>query len=323
MHDLKLLYCMNYAIPEQPSPPYDRQTSREAQALAYKTAQRRLGYEIAIRPIAEADLDQLHQLSIGVGWPHRPEDWRLVVGLGRGIVACDAIDRVLGSAMWWPFGEDFATVGMVITSPRLQAQGAGRELMELIFAQTGSRDLRLTSTKAGYRLYRSLGFEPVGRIFQHQGKAQPPPAPLAAPTGLRPVVPADLDALARLDASAYGADRRPALSALLSVSVGTLLVRDGAVVGYALCRPFGRGHVVGPIVAEDDDMAITLLSPHVEAHQGEFLRVDTAQEQGAFGAFLEGCGLTIFDTVTPMIRGKAHGPSGAARIYGLVNQALA
>ncbi|MDP3257514.1 MAG: GNAT family N-acetyltransferase [Bosea sp. (in: a-proteobacteria)] len=291
--------------------------------MAYKTAKRRLGYEIAIRPMAESDLDQLHQLSIGVGWPHRPEDWRLVIGLGHGIVACDAIGRVLGSAMWWPFGERFATVGMVITSPRLQAQGAGRELMEMIFAQTGSRDLRLTSTKAGYRLYRSLGFEPIGRIFQHQGKALPPHGPVAAAPGLRQVVPGDLDALAALDASAYGADRRQAIAAaLLLASVGTLVERDGAVVGFALCRPFGRGHVVGPIVAEDDAMAIALLTPHVEAHQGAFLRVDTAQEQGAFGAFLESCGLTIFDTVTPMIRGRAHGPSGCARIYGLVNQAL-
>jgi GNAT superfamily N-acetyltransferase len=290
--------------------------------LAYRTAKRRLGYEIAIRPMAESDLDQLHQLSIGVGWPHRPEDWRLVIGLGHGIVACDAIGRVLGSAMWWPFGESLATVGMVITSPRLQAQGAGRELMEMIFAQTGARDLRLSSTKAGYRLYRSLGFEPTGRIFQHQGKALPPCAPASAPPGLRPVVPSDLDALVALDASAYGADRRAALTALLPVSVGTLLERDGAVVGFALCRPFGRGHVVGPIVAEDDAMAIALFSQHAQAHQGDFLRVDTAQEQGAFGAFLESCGLTIFDTVTPMIRGRAHGPDSAARIYGLVNQAL-
>jgi ribosomal protein S18 acetylase RimI-like enzyme len=290
--------------------------------LAYRTAKRRLGYEIAIRPMAESDLDQLHQLSIGVGWPHRPEDWRLVIGLGHGIVACDAIGRVLGSAMWWPFGERFATVGMVITSPRLQAQGAGRELMEMIFAQTGTRDLRLNSTKAGYRLYRSLGFEPIGRIFQHQGKALPPSDPVAAPPGLRPVFPGDLDALVALDSSAYGADRRPALTALLPVSAGTLMEREGEVVGFALCRPFGRGHVVGPIVAEDDAMAIALFSQHAQAHQGDFLRVDTAQEQGAFGAFLESCGLTIFDTVTPMIRGRAHGPDSAARIYGLVNQAL-
>ena len=291
-------------------------------ALAYKTAKRRLGYEIDIRPMTDADLGQMHQLSIGVGWPHRPEDWRLVMSVGEGFVACDTIGRALGSAMWWPFGESFASVGMVITSPRLQAQGAGRQLMEIIFEQSGDRDLRLSATKAGYRLYRSLGFEPIGRIFQHQGRTVALPSPVPAMRGLRPVVADDLDALARLDASAYGADRSRVISALLAHSVGRVVERGGEIVGFSLCRPFGRGHVVGPIVAEDDDMAVALVAPHVEAHQGGFLRVDTAQEQGRFGGFLESCGMTIFDSVTPMIRGRHHDALGAVRTFGLAAQAL-
>lgn len=290
--------------------------------MAYRTAKRRLGYEIDIRPMTEADLGQMHQLSIGVGWPHRPEDWRLVMSVGEGFVACDTIGRALGSAMWWTFGESFATVGMVITSPRLQAQGAGRQLMEMIFEQSGDRDLRLSATKAGYRLYRSLGFEPIGRIFQHQGRSVALPAAVPDFPGLRAVTTADLDALSKLDASAYGADRSRVIAALLAHSLGTVVERDGEIVGFALCRPFGRGHVVGPIVAENDDMAVALVAPHVETHQGNFLRVDTAQEQGRFGAFLESCGMTIFDSVTPMIRGHHHGALGAARTFGLANQAL-
>ncbi|PZO02949.1 MAG: GNAT family N-acetyltransferase [Hyphomicrobiales bacterium] len=314
---------MNYAILERRRAAYAESLLHvRPDALAYKTAKRRLGYEIDIRPMNEADLGQMHQLSIGVGWPHRPEDWRLVMSLGQGFVACDAIGRALGSAMWWPFGDHFATVGMVITSPRLQAQGAGRQLMEIIFAQSGDRDLRLSATKAGYRLYRSLGFEPIGRIFQHQGRTVALPSPAPVTPGLRPVVAEDLDALARLDASAYGADRSRVIAALLPHSAGTIVERNSEIVGFSLCRPFGRGHVVGPIVAENDDMAVALVAPHVEAHRGGFLRVDTAQEQGRFGAFLESCGMTIFDSVTPMIRGNNHGASGAVRTFGLVNQAL-
>ncbi|PTM42115.1 GNAT family N-acetyltransferase [Bosea sp. 124] len=290
--------------------------------MAYRTAKRRLGYEIDIRPMGNADLGQMHQLSISVGWPHRPEDWRLIMSVGQGFVACDTIGRALGSAMWWPFGESFATVGMVITSPRLQAQGAGRQLMDAIFEQSGDRDLRLSATQAGYRLYRSLGFEPVGRIFQHQGRTVALPSPAPAIPGLRPVISGDLDALIRLDASAYGANRDRVIAALLASSVGTVVERNGEIVGFALCRPFGRGHVVGPIVAEDDDMAVALVAPHVEVHQGSFLRVDTAQEQGRFGGFLESCGMTIFDSVTPMIRGHHHDALGTARTFGLATQAL-
>lgn len=274
--------------------------------------------------MTEADLTQAHQLSIGVGWPHRPEDWQLVMSLGQGFMACDAIGRALGSAMWWPFGEDFASVGMVITSPRVQAHGAGRRLMDTIFAQSGERDLRLSSTQAGYRLYIALGFQPTGRIFQHQGRAlAPEPVADEAPDlTIREAVPADLDALARLDANAYGADRSRVIRALLPLSTGTVAERNGQPVGFALCRQFGRGHVVGPIVAEDDAMAIALTRPHVVAHEGNFLRVDTAFEQTGFGRFLEASGMPIFDSVTPMIRGRSHDGGGTAKTYGLVTQAL-
>jgi ribosomal protein S18 acetylase RimI-like enzyme len=291
--------------------------------VVYRSAKRKIDYDLDIRAMTATDLGQAHQLSIEVGWPHRPEDWRLVFSLGHGVIACDAIGRALGSAMWWPYGEGLASVGMVITSPRMQAQGSGRRLMDLIFAETGTRDLRLNSTRAGYRLYRSLGFQPIGRIFQHQGR---PTVLEAAPDSdgptLRAATAADLPALIRLDTQGCGADRSPAIAALLAVSVGIVAERDDQAVGFSLCRPFGRGHVVGPIVAEDDATAIALTRPHVAAHEGDFLRVDTAQEHGAFGAFLEACGLTMYDTVTPMIRGTAHAGTGPARTFGLVNQAL-
>lgn len=290
--------------------------------MAHVTARRRLDYELTIRPMTEADISQAHQLSVGVSWPHRPEDWRFVLEVGYGFVACDAIGRVLASAMWWPFGPNFATVGMVITSPRLQMQGAGRRLMDTIFEEAGDRDLRLNATRAGYRLYRSLDFQPIGRIFQHQGRVQAPADAAPGALAVRPATTADREAIAELDADAYGADRSRVIAALMKLATGTVIERDGRPAGFALCRRFGRGHVVGPIVADSDEAAIALVRPHVLAHDGQFLRVDTAQEQGRFGGFLEDCGMTVFDTVTTMVRGRNHGPRGAARTFGLVTQAL-
>ncbi|GAU84459.1 GNAT family N-acetyltransferase [Bosea sp. BIWAKO-01] len=290
--------------------------------MDYKTAKRPLDYAIDIRAMTEADLGQAHQLSIAVAWPHRPEDWRLVFEVGYGLIACDRIGRALGTAMWWPFGEHFATIGMVITSPRLQARGAGRRLMDTIFEQSGQRDLRLNSTREGYRLYRSLGFEPIGRVFQHQGRVEDASPAIDSTITVRPVVVDDLDAIARLDAMAYGADRTRVIKTLMLQSIGTIHERNGEAVGFALCRPFGRGHVVGPIVAEDDSTAIALTRPHVQAHEGGFLRVDTAMEQGQFGGFLESCGMMIHDTVTTMIRGNNHAARGTMRTFGLINQAL-
>jgi hypothetical protein len=101
-----------------------------------------------------------------------------------------------------------------------------------------------------------------------------------------------------------------------------VLEKDGRIVGFALCRPFGRGRTVGPIVASDDATSIALAHPHIAAHAGTFLRVDTGRPNGAFAQFLDDAGMAAVDTVVTMLRGNQEPQAGPARIYGLANQAL-
>lgn len=273
-----------------------------------------------LRPMTEQDLPALHALTVEVGWAHRPEDWRFVTEVGEGVVACDGAGRVIGSALWWPFGPDFGTVGMIIVSPRLQAKGTGRRLMQWLFDRAGDRVLQLNATSAGLRLYRSEGFREIGRIHQHQGLVQPLPA-VAAAGRVRPISGEDWPRMRELDRQAYGAERSAALDGLAIRSVGYGYEVSGELLGFSLCRPFGRGHVVGPIVAPDEDAAVALLQPHLEEQAGRFLRVDTPDD-GAFADRLAAAGLARVDTVLTMRRGDRPAPSASARIFGLINQAL-
>lgn len=286
-------------------------------------------FEARAVDIDTVDLDQLHTLSIGVGWPHRAEDWQFLRDVGHGIVAHDEIGRVLGSAMWFPHGSDFATVGMVITSPRLQARGTAQWLMKRAFSECKGRSLRLNATRAARKLYLSLGFRSESTVFQRQGAArrsdEMPDPP--EPADLRRLGDADLGAVAGLDARAFGASRVELLTALLDQSVGFGLYRHGRLEAFALCRPFGRGHVVGPVVASNDKDAIVVVGPHVTAHEGEFLRLDTHLADGEFCSFVARSGLALFDTVTTMSLGgtflNPNARSGAMpATYALASQAL-
>ncbi len=266
-----------------------------------------------------ADVPKLHELSVGVGWMHRPQDWEMVLSLGEGVFAVDEIGRAVGSAMWFPMGDDLASVGMVIIAPRLQEQGAGRWLMDQLLARTGSRDLTLNATRIAYRLYISLGFLPECKVFQHNGVVVDNPE---VPPGARPMQASDEAAIRELDAVAIGADRGKILDRLLAVSTGTVLERDGLIVGYALSRRFGRGRVVGPIVALDELDAIALASPHVRDRAGKFLRVDTREQVGPLRDYLVASGLRLHDTAITMSKGERRTIPGPQRIFGLINQAI-
>lgn len=275
-------------------------------------------YEVTRTDMLPDDIPRLHELSIGVNWPHRPKDWELAIGLGHGYVARDEIGRVLGSAMWFPIGAELATIGMVITSPRLQEHGAGAWLMQHVLADTADRGKVLNATKAAYRLYLSLGFIPRATVYQHQGMAVKVPD---GPETAVPMLPEHASEIVALDASAYGADRSQVFERLFELSEGTVILRDGKVAGFALSREFGRGRVIGPVVTDTEEDAIALIRPHVAAHQGVFLRMDTRAEDGPLRRFLQEAGLGVFDTVTTMTLGSVP-ECGPAITFGLVNHAL-
>lgn len=285
-------------------------------------------FTLRLSDISSVDLEKLHALSMSVGWPHRSEDWQFLLEIGEGIAALDDIGRVLGSAMWFPYGDDFATVGMVITSPRLQANGAGQWFMEHLFRKIGDRDLGLSATRAARRLYRSLDFKAEATVYQCQGEAlEPPVVALPAESVFRPIQLSDLAEIAALDREAFGADRSVLLGRLLSQAKGIVLIRGGQIAAFSLCRRFGRGYVIGPVVARCDADAIAVVRPHVVEQAGSFLRVDTREKSGAFADFLDRSGLFVFDTVTSMSSGRHWPPAGDSkdlnpRIYGLAGHTL-
>lgn len=239
-------------------------------------------FETRLRPLGLDDLAKLHELTIGVGWPHRAEDIRLLVACGEGLSASDPIDRAIGSAMWFPSGDDFATIGMVIITPQLQTLGAGRWLMDHVLRRCAGRDLMLVATPEAYRLYYGIGFEPVGVVAQHQGiaRAGTTRAPLTRSARLRPATGADVARIAELDTAAFGVDRRAILTAVLEASHAEVLERDGRVEGFVLDRPFGRGRLIGPMVAASDEDAVALAADRIAAHIGEFVRIDVPLDAG-------------------------------------------
>ena len=281
-------------------------------------------FAVTVCDIADADVKALHALSLSVGWAHRAEDWELMREFGRGVVALDESGRVHGSAMWFPFGERFATVGMVIVTPLLQKHGGGQRLMRQVLEQAKGRALGLHATAQSHQLFLSLGFADEGAVHLRQGYAgAPPEVTPASDAELREFSPADLQALQDLDRRATAEDRRGLIGALAPRSRGMMLRRNGRLEACALIRPFGRGLVIGPVVAGSEDDAIRVLRPLIAAENGRFVRIDVGDANSPLAAFTEQCGLSVAETVTRMSLGKPWPFSRGATssIYALASHA--
>ena len=131
---------------------------------------------LTLRPMTRADIDAATALSREQAWPHREEDWALFLEAGEGIVA-ERDGRIIGTVMAWRYGEDFATLGMVIVANAAQGLGVGRKLMEAMLDRLQGRAVVLNATAAGLPLYENLGFVETDTTHQHQATAASiPPA---------------------------------------------------------------------------------------------------------------------------------------------------
>ncbi|TGT22066.1 GNAT family N-acetyltransferase, partial [Mesorhizobium sp. M4B.F.Ca.ET.172.01.1.1] len=131
-----------------------------------------------------------------------------------------------------------ATVGMVITSPRLQTLGAAQWLMKRVFDRIPGCDLRLNATRAARRLYLSLDFQPEKTVYQCQGVVRVPATgdPTEAHGDIRALDASDVPAAIALDASAFGVSRTALIEKLFAHSVGYGLVDGNKLTAFALCR---------------------------------------------------------------------------------------
>lgn len=282
-------------------------------------------FELVARDIADVDVHLLHALTTSVGWPHRPKDWDLLIRAGKGLAAIDGIGRVFGTAMWFPHGEDFATVGLVITSPRTQAQGGGRWLMDHVLEGCRGRDLALNSTRAAHGLYLSLGFVDEASVHMRQGELVRELPPLPPVNGELSALELDrLSEIVPVDSHAFGRSRERLLTLLSENASICVLRRGGQIVGYSMKRDFGRGYVVGPVVATNSEDALQLTAVHLETLKGQFVRVDTREGDGPYAAFLELCGLSIAEVVTTMSKGRRflNRRKDEPWFYGLAGHAL-
>ena len=265
-------------------------------------------------PLTPAHLDGAVALSRAEGWPHRLEDWALILGLSRGIAALDG-DRLIGTAMATPFGPA-GTLGMIVVARDWRGRGLARAMLERLM-DGEARQWRLVATADGLPLYAKLGFVETHRIVQQQGTV----AAVAAPEGVAWAEPGDTDAIAALDRAATGMDRAGLVAALAGAGRLAVIRDESGLAGYAALRPFGRGEVAGPVVARDAADARRLLAFLFASRPGAFLRVDIPEASG-LGDWLAAQGLAPVGGGIAMIRGGAPAAAPEFQSFALAAQAL-
>ena len=251
----------------------------------------------ALDTLTAADIHTCWQLSQALRWPHREADWQQFITWAKAhgaALAVRADGQLIGCGLAWQWGREQGSIGMVIVDDAWQRRGIGKRLFSGLLQALQGRDVMLQATTQGRPLYESLGFSAIGHARQFHGHWQPPAdaepsSSIAADELTRLMQPQDVPALLAYDQRERGLARPALLQALLAqmdadercaVSVDA----QGRLCGYGILRRFGRGWVVGPLLADGADRAVALVKRLTQERAGDFVRIDLAADTRAFPA---------------------------------------
>lgn len=233
---------------------------------------------MVIRPFTQQDLLSGWKLSQQAGWSHRLDDWQFLARFAKGGVA-EVEGNSVGCALYWLWGEQRATLGMVLVDTNFQGQGIGRRLVQAALTQCGDRCIQLCATQQGKELYRKLGFVQTGKLIQCQATAITAVRGASIITMHNQIKPATRDHLPQLLELEQQATRlyRPELLKYIIQynDVYTLADEQGRLNGFSCVRPFGTGVMLGPIIASSVAAAKVLLHHNLSHLVGQAVRIDT------------------------------------------------
>ncbi len=267
-------------------------------------------------------------LSVEAGWNQVAADWRLMIDKGHAFGIRAPSGQWIATALVLPLGPAISWISMVLVTASARRQGFGTRLLDRCLAETAQEGVAagLDATEFGRPVYLPLGFRDVYALsrwrLEHGATSV-----VEAPAGvrIRPASANDLPAILACDAARSGFRRDAILAHLMSraSSVAQVAERgDGGLAGYVLGRDGHTALHVGPIVADDETIALALLGSAV-GRAGQRVILDVPDTHQKIRAWLGSQGATAPRSFMRMVRGSFPPLEDASHLFALAGPELA
>lgn len=266
-------------------------------------------------PLGDADLPGALALSASANWNQNEADWRMMLSLGQGwgirAHGADGQEQLAASIVVLPYGASFAWVSMVLVLPEFRRLGLASRLLRHalgVLASQGRVGL-LDATPAGHAVYLQEGFRDTWGFARYRrdggSRAQLPPPRRST----RPLRSSHWPAIEALDAPAFGASRLALLRALAQrLPFAARVVEEGGRLrGYVFGRDGREATQIGPLVADDDDTAMSLMGDVLRACPGP-VYIDLLDRRQALLPWLQLQGFAFQRPFTRMLHGAPGAP---------------
>jgi len=209
-----------------------------------------------IRPMNHDEISFAVDLAAREGWnPGLHDDTPFYRADPAGfLVGCLGDNTPIGCISAVSYGGRFGFIGFYIVVPEQRGQGYGIRLWNAALEHLAGHVVGLDGVVAQQDNYRKSGFHLAYSNIRFEGSGAPD-APL--PPSIVPLASLPFDSVADYDRRHFPTERRTFLAEWLKMPESRALgwVEDGILRGYGVIRRCRTGHKIGPLFADDKDIA--------------------------------------------------------------------
>jgi GNAT superfamily N-acetyltransferase len=192
------------------------------------------------------------------GWnPGLDDEQRFLAAHPDAFLAIERAGEIAATVSCALYGEGYAFIGFYIVRGDLRRQGIGSLLFERALARAPGRVVGLDAVLAQQTYYERRGF-----VVAHNNVRWSTAGGGERPTSVVELSAVPFEQLVAFDSAVFGATRERFLRVWIDRPPGHALacLAEGSLLGYGVVRPCRAGARVGPLLADDENVAEALLS---------------------------------------------------------------
>jgi hypothetical protein len=229
-------------------------------------------------------------------------------------IAAEQEGEIVGTVSCALYGDRYAFIGFYIVRADLRGRGVGGGLFNRALERAAGRVVGLDGVLAQQDSYERWAFELAHRNIRWRARGGG-----VRPTGLTELSALPFEAVLRYDTSVFGSERARFLRAWTDRPPGRALacVKGGQLAGYGVLRECRVGAKIGPLFADDEDVADTLLTGLIAAMRpADEVFIDMPEANPGTARLRAAHPMEpVFETVR-MYRG-GRPPEDAQRVFGV------
>ncbi|MBD2579596.1 GNAT family N-acetyltransferase [Oscillatoria sp. FACHB-1406] len=214
-----------------------------------------------IRPMQPKDLQLALDWAAAEGWNPGLHDAIAFYASDRaGFLVGEVNGEAIACISAVCYDRTFAFIGLYIVKPEWRGRGYGKQIWQAAWQQlaqrldVGQRSIGLDSVVERESTYAKSGFNSAYRHIRFMGETA---NYRTIPTEVIPLADVPFEEVLRYDSELFPASRPQFLQPWIAIEGGAAygVLENGILKGYGVLRPCTRGYKIGPLFADNREIA--------------------------------------------------------------------